>query len=97
MDAEVDGALHDAVRGSGTQRTNRQVQFVGDTVDHIAQQVETVNGKNLNAYGIEGVLRFLVVNGHWDASPMAMGQLRLWTEIVPSVSLKPITSSPGMG
>ena len=64
MDAEVDGAMRNAVCGCSTQRADGQVQFVGDAVYHIAQQVETVNGKNLNAYGIEGVLRFLVVNGH---------------------------------
>lgn len=40
------------------------MQVIADTVDHVAQQVEAVNGQNHYADGIECGRAFLVVNGN---------------------------------
>ena len=64
MYGEGDGTIHDAVHGLRGERTYGEVQLIGDAVDHIAQQVVSVNCQNLDADGIEHGRTFLVVNGH---------------------------------
>lgn len=64
MYAKVYRAMRNAVSRCGTQQIYRKVKFVGDAVNHIAQQVEAVYCQDMDAYGIKRFWAFLVVNGY---------------------------------
>lgn len=64
MYIEGNSTIHNAANSVRRERTDGKIQFIGNAVNHVAQQVEAVNGQNLDGYRIEYGRAFLVVNGH---------------------------------
>ena len=99
MDAKLDGTVHDEVHGHSMQVLDGEPKLVGNAVDDVAQQMIAVDGLHMDGDRVEDVFLFLELYGYDAVAKLRMAsvQLRLWILILPSASLNPMTSSPGIG